>query len=165
MEKGEKWIKRKFFLKSLPNLNEAVKEMWQRYYLLRKNGINLRLQKVNDRYELERMSEETNLTRNKVTVQISKEEFDLLKQLSKEKVQRDSYLLSGIPKIWIMVYHDKFEGLGRIEVQFESEEEATKFKPLDWFGKEITGTQLEKEDSLLELSQEQFQILLAEYSK
>lgn len=165
MEMGEKWIKRKFFLKSLPDLNEAVKETWERYYLLRENDINLRLQKVNDRYELERMSEETNLTRNKVTIPISKEEFDLLKKLSKERVQRDSYLLPGTPKIWIMIYHDQFEGLGRIEAQFENEEAATKFIPLDWFGKEITGSQLEKEDSLLKLSQEQFQMLLAKYSK
>ncbi|MFA6519013.1 MAG: hypothetical protein WCV93_05205 [Candidatus Shapirobacteria bacterium] len=162
MDIGEKWIKRKFFLKNLPDLNGAIKESWHRFYLYRKQGINLRIQKINDHYELERMAPENNLTRNKFTIPITKEEFDLLRPLAKNEVKRDSYQLPGNPPAWLMIYHGRFEGLGRIEVQFANEAEAIKFVPPSWFGQEIGHTPLGTEDSLLDLTTSQFQHLFSQ---
>lgn len=49
------------------------------------------------------------------------------------------------------------------EVEFSSEDEAKKYKPLDWFGEEITDSPLRKDKKLSQLSSKEFTQLLKEY--
>ena len=44
------------------------------------------------------------------------------------------------PRIVLRVYQGDYEGLKRVEVNFNSIEDSQSFTPLDWFGKEITST-------------------------
>lgn len=158
-----KEIKRKFIFINNQDLSRLEKEEYERYYLYFQNGVDLRIQRVNSRYELERISQEDSTTRHKQKISISTEEFNLLKSVAKDSTQRDSYVYSTSPSIVIRIYHGKFEGLGRIEVAFENEAEMQKFTPPEWFGQEITDTPLFKDSSLLQLSVTEFAQLLAQY--
>lgn len=153
-------ITSKFLAKEMPDLAGKTKSTYQRYYLYNKNSIVIRIQKVDDEFELERKANESALVREGQTMKITEGEFEELKKFANQNIQRDSYEIQENPRIVLRVYHGDFEGLNRIEVNFKSEEEASAFQPLDWFGKEITGTPLSQDGYLLELSFEEFHKLL-----
>jgi CYTH domain-containing protein len=155
-----KSISRKFLPKQLPNLDGKNKDIYERFYLYNQNSIVIRIQKVNDKYELERKANESDLVRNGAKFEITKDEFDQLRNLAKESIQRESYEIQEYPKIVLRIYHGDYEGLNRIEVNFDNEDQANSFTPLDWFGKEITGTPLAQDGHLLKLSKEEFTKLL-----
>jgi CYTH domain-containing protein len=156
-----KSITRKFLVKNLPDLSEKTKDTYQRYYLYNQDQIVIRVQQVNGEYELERKANESDLVREGETIKITKEEFEVLRQYATQSIQRDSYDIEESPKIVLRIYHGDYEGLVRIEVNFASENEATSFIPLEWFGKEITGTPLAQDGLLLKLAKEEFTKLLA----
>lgn len=154
-------IKRKFLPKSKIDLTNLRKESFERYYLYRSKESEIRIQKIDDKYEIERLVSKSELSRAKQKWEITKDEFETLKGFSKEAILRDSYLVSADPEIKVRIYHGRFEGLTRIEVGFRSEEEAARFTPLDWFGKEITNTPLWRDSELLELSDDDFKQLIS----
>jgi CYTH domain-containing protein len=43
----------------------------------------------------------------------------------------------------------------RVEVEFESQEEASNFKPSAWMGREITGTEIARDSSLAKMSRDE----------
>ena len=155
-----KSITRKFLAKKLPDLSGKEKQTYQRYYLYNQNSIIIRIQKVNNSYEIERKANESDLVRDGAKIEITRDEFDQLKGLAKSSIERDSYEIQENPRIVLRIYHGEFEGLARIEVNFESEAEADSFSPQDWFGREITGTPLAQDGYLLNLSKEEFLKLL-----
>lgn len=153
-------ITRKFLVNTLPDLSGKEKTVYERYYLYISKTTVLRIQSVNDNYELERKVNESELVREGQTLSISKQESERLKAFSMDKILRDSYQVSDSPKVVIRIYHDKFEGLIRAEVNFQSESESKAFVPLSWMGKEITGTPLSQDGYLLQLTPEEFQKLI-----
>lgn len=157
-----KSITRKFLVRVLPNLSNKNKDACERYYLYISDSgsIVVRVQKINETYELARKINKSNLIREEENIQITKEEFEKLKRIAKQKIQRDSYQIQENPTIVIRVYHGDYEGLKRIEVKFYNEEESQSFTPLDWFGKEITDTPLAQDGRLLQLTKEEFHRLL-----
>ncbi len=159
----EQEIKRKFLPKNRPDLSNLRHEEFERYYLLTDKKIDLRIQRINNKYEVERMEKISVISRTKQKMSISQEEFNMLKSLAEFSVVRDSYTFSENPEIKIRVYHGKFEGLIRIEVEFRSEEEAKNYQPLDWFGCEITNTPLWRDSELLRLTGQEFSHLLKRY--
>jgi len=156
-----KSITRKFLVKKLPDLSGKTKDICQRYYLYNRNSIVIRIQCINDDFELERKANENELVREGETIKITKDEFEVLKQYSKHNIQRDGFKIQENPRIVLRVYHGEYEGLIRAEVNFDSENEADSFKPLEWFDREITGSPLSQDGYLLQLSREEFQKLLA----
>ncbi len=156
-----KSITRKFLIKELPDLSDKTKDIYQRYYLYNNNSVVIRVQKINENYELERKSNETDLVREGETIKITKDEFEVLKQYSTQSIERDSYQIQENPSIVLRIYHGEYESLIRAEVNFHSEDEANSFEPLDWFDREITGTPLSQDGYLLQLSKEEFLKLLA----
>lgn len=154
-------IERKFLVKKLPYLSDKTKQSYERYYLCRGNGVDIRIQKRNDVYELERKSETPNLGRETQKFEITKEEFEVLKRYSSEAIMRESYLISESPEITIKIYHGRFEGLVRAEVEFNSVNEDKTFTPLEWMGEEITDTPLGRDSRLLGLSDKEFKDLLS----
>lgn len=155
-----KSITRKFLVKTLPDLSDKSKDVYQRYYLYNDNSIVIRVQSINEDYELERKVNESDLVREGETVKITKDEFEVLKQYAKQSIQRDSYTIQDNPRIVLRVYHGEYEGLTRAEVNFDSEDEANSFEPLDWFDREITGSLLSQDGYLLQLSKDEFQELI-----
>ena len=68
-----------------------------------------------------------------------------------------SYIIQeSVPEISLKIYHGDYEGLVRIEVEFEHEELARQFVSPPWFGEEITDSPLGKDSKLITLSPEEF---------
>lgn len=153
-------IERKFFVKEMPDLKEIEPLFYERYFLERRNGIETRISKVNETYKYEKKIEISELERTRESKEITKEEFDKLKQGASEAIIRERYDISVNPKISIQIYHGRFDGLVRAEVEFESEEEAKNFVPLDWMEEEMTGLPIARDGKLIDLKEEEFKFYL-----
>ncbi|OGK54285.1 hypothetical protein A3B56_01665 [Candidatus Roizmanbacteria bacterium RIFCSPLOWO2_01_FULL_45_11] len=153
-------ITRKFLVKDIPDLSHQKAIQNNRFYLFISEGLVIRVQNNGDTYEIERKVDISELIREKHKIEISKEEFEALSNLTNKNISRDSYLISEKPRVTLKIYHNNFEGLVRAEVSFDSIEEAQNFKPLDWFNKEITNSPLAKDETLSNLSIEEFRKLL-----
>lgn len=154
-------IERKFYIRQLPSLEGIQPLHYERYILSNDDEKEVRIQKVNDTYTYEEKSSVSDLERTRTKKEITKEEFDTLKVESSGKaVIRDRYNISSNPEIAIQIYHGDFEGLIRAEVEFDSEEQAKAFKPLDWMGKEMTGLPIARDATLIELSKSELQEFL-----
>ena|SRR3989338_2051436 len=154
-------IERKFFVKNMPDLSGLKSILDERYYLYSNSGIELRFQKHGEMYELERMAEYANLSRTQEKIEITQNEFEALQQFGKGPLIRESYLITKNPQITIKIYHGRFEGLVRAEVEFESLNQAQQFQPPDWFGREMTDMPIAKDANLVDLANEEFHALLA----
>lgn len=161
----KKEIERKFILKELPEFIVTAPLRYERHYLYTGNGIELRIQRKGDLFELERTIESSEHGRDTHKIQISSHEFDILKKISLGSIVRESYLVED-PNYYVSVklYHERFEGLIRAEVEFDSEEDADEFIPYDWFGEEITDSPLGRDSKLLSVSDEEFKNLLKTFS-
>lgn len=153
-------ITRKFLVKKIPDLTRKEHWVQNRFYLYRKNGIVIRVQSKGDVFELERKASKTALIRESEKIIITKEEFEAISKITSDHVTRDSYMIGEAPYITLRIYHGRFEGLVRVEIEFSSVEEANQFTPLVWMGKEITTTPLAKDETLLNLTASDFQKLL-----
>jgi len=149
-------IERKWLIKILPNLEKLKKSRCERYIIFFKLKTEIRVQKVNNFYFLERKEDKKNLSSEKYTIDISKEEFEFFKSNIKLEIIRDTYYYQKKPDIKIQVYQKKFKGLERVEVEFLNEKEARNFKPPKWFGKEITNTELSRDKKLVKLERKGF---------
>lgn len=147
---------RKFLVKLLPDLTRYPVIHYERYFLKLDDRLQIRIQSRNDEYELEEVDEHSELERSINKKELTEDEFEEMKQKAVAYINRDSYLVSEKPIISVKVYHDRFEGLIRVEVDFSNKEEAANFIPLKWFGKEITNSSLGKDRKLLKLSKQEF---------
>lgn len=148
-------IERKFLVKYLPVIEVAATN-FERYYIFTDERIELRLQKVGDNYEIEHLERKSEHGRSSSKFPISQGEFNILKTLGKNVIHRDSYFYQNNPNITIKIYHGDYEGLVRVEVEFGNEIEARDFKPLEWFGAEITDLKIGQDSTLIQLNKDQF---------
>jgi adenylate cyclase len=163
-------IERKFLVKNLPNLENLKPTYYERYFLFRSEKVENRIQKKWEKYEFERWEKyeferkekQDNLEAHKQKFEISREEFERLKSFSNEAIIREAYLISQNPEISLKIYHWKFEGFKRIEIEFPSKQEALDFVPYDWFGAEITDLLCWKDSKLLDLSDEEIKNLITQ---
>lgn len=157
-------------------LSEKTHKLENRFYLYRGDGIELRFTSVNPTdgetyYDFDRMQVvgDSLANRSKERIKITKQEFDELTSLVKlrdpniKPIIRKSYLISQNPQIEVKVYGGEFEGLVRAEVEFSSVEESNSYKPLNWFGKELTNSPVGNDVKLPDLSPEDFKKTLARY--
>lgn len=156
-------IERKWIVKELPDLSEYDRVGQTRHFLYNKENVEVRVQKIGKIYEFERKRELSNLTRENVKFEMSKKEYEWFILLSSGLILRDCYISRTDPSFTIKIYYRQFKGLIRAEVEFESESEAKKYKPLSWFGREITNTDLGRDKKLVKLSEKKFNILLQKY--
>ncbi len=161
-------IERKFYVKTMPDLAGIKPQKYERYFLERGNGTEIRISKVDDTYKYEVKREISSLERTREKREITKEEFDRLKQGAHEAIIRDRYNISSnphiSPQIAIQIYHGRFEGLIRAEVEFETQEEALAFVPLPWMGDEMTGMPIARDSKLLDLTEEEFGKYINKYT-
>lgn len=149
-------IERKFFVKVMPDLSNVKPIRYERYFLERAGGKEVRVSKIDGRYVYEEKLSVSSLERTRTSREIPKEEFESLLQKASDIIVRDRYDISAHPKISIQVYHGQFKGLIRAEVEFESREAAEKFIPFSWMGKEMTDLPIARDANLLDLTKEQF---------
>jgi adenylate cyclase len=153
-------IERKFFMQEMPDISGIQPVRYERYILEQGGGIEIRISKIDDTYTYEKKVAISNLERMSESRKITKKEFDELKQNVSEVIIRDKYTVSENPKIAVQIYHGKFEGLVRVEVEFTSRKEAIDFNPLSWMGKEITGLPIARDGELIHLSTATFKSYL-----
>ena len=101
-------IERKFFVKEMPEFSNNAPLHYERYFLVRDNGKEIRISKVDAWYIYEQKSEVSELERIRTKKEITKEEFDNLKQNSSEGIIRDRYNISSNPDIAIQIYRGRF---------------------------------------------------------
>ena len=150
-------IERKFFVKQMPDLSGIEPLHYERYFLGRANGTEERISKINEKFVYEKKNEISSLERSREKKEISEQEFNQLKEKSSEAIIRDRYNIGSNPEVAIQIYHGRFEGLIRAEVEFETEEEAKSFVPLPWMGKEMTNLPIARDSKLLDLTDKEFQ--------
>lgn len=155
-----KWI---VSMENLPSLEGLQPIFYERHFIFVGNGVEVRIQKMGDKFEFERKVDVSELERTGERFEITQSEYDEFKKLSKKSLIRKSYLIQDLQKISIKVYEGVFKGLIRAEIEFDSAEEAIVFQPPEWFGKEITTTDLGRDAKLVELSSDEFQKLIKEY--
>lgn len=164
-------IERKFLVKDnspIDKIDSRKFTRYERYYLVNDAGLEVRIQKKGTKCEFEVKLGTSSLTRKGEKYEITDAQFEVLKTKAiGEGIIRDGCIaFKGMnPPISVKIYHGKFEGLMRAEVEFESEEAAQKFNPPAWCGKEITDTDLGRDSRLLKLSKEDFDKLLSQYSE
>ncbi len=149
-------IERKFFIKEMPNLSGIQPKKYERY-ILKSDGRNeVRISRVDDAFVYEEKNKVSSLERTREKKILTQKEFDKLKRGSSEAILRDRYNIAINPDIAIQMYHGRFEGLIRAEVEFDSEDAAKSFSPLSWMGKEMTGLPISNDSKLIKLSDEEF---------
>lgn len=159
-------IERKFLVKELPDLSAIKPIRYERYFLSSDAVLQERIQRKGEKYEIEtkRVVEGLGgvMVSKKQKSSLTKEQFEDLKQGKEDRgIVRDSYNISLNPNISIKIYHDKYKGLVRAEVEFISEEDAKRYIPESWMGKEITSNPLGMDAKLVELTEKEFQLLLS----
>ena len=153
-------IERKFFVKRFPELFIPEPIRYERYFLERKPGLEIRIQRKGDKFFYEKKIEISDLERSGERKEISEGEFESLKKNASQVIMRDKFIVSENPEIAIQVYDDRFAGLVRAEIEFDSVEEAKAFVPLEWMGEEMTGLPIARDSKLLDLTDEEFRSYL-----
>lgn len=149
-------LTRRFIIQSLDNLKLSNSLRYERYYI----NDNLRIQKKNNKYEKEILDNENVIIEKK---QILEEEFNIIKKNAYAKIIRDSYLYLDDERVSIKSYLDKYQGLNRVEVKFNSIEKMNKYEKEPWMGAEITNSFLAFDKYLSNLSREEFLKELQKY--
>lgn len=147
-------IEKKFIIKKLPSgLTNPIR--YERYFIYNNNGIQVRVQRKGNKYELERkIKKEENISIKEKT-EISEEEFLQFKKYSiGNGIIRNSYIIDE--NATIKEYLDNYEGLIRVEIEFKSLKELKNFIIPNGYI-EITDSILGNDNQLMNLDREEFE--------
>ncbi len=161
-------IERKFLIEKMPDLSTLKPIHYERYFIRSDESVQERIQRKGEKCEIEVKTVVPGagnfLMHKKEKRSLTEEQFEILKQGKEDRgIVRDSYQVSINPNISIKVYHGKFELLVRAEVEFESEEAASSYIPESWMGKEITNFSLGMDSKLIEMSAQDFEVMLKKF--
>lgn len=147
MNINNKEIERKWLIKNLPtDILDKIKNMTpldiHQYYVSDKPHIRIR--KVdNDTYLTFKESiSDNDIIRKEYEFKLDNSVYDewidknigLLIHKQRYKINiDDSHILE------LDIFKDEYDGLKYVEIEFNDIEDSNKFKPLDWFDKELTG--------------------------
>lgn len=149
-------LTRRFIIQSLDKVSINSPIRYERYYI----NDNLRIQNKNNVLEKEILDKDNAII---VKTNISEKEFNKLKKEAYSKIIRDSYLYLNDDRISIKRYLDKYEGLIRVEVKFNSIDEMNSYKIESWMEAEITNSPLAFDKYLSKLSEQEFLLELNKY--
>lgn len=149
-------LTKRFIIQSLDKVNINSPIRYERYYI----NDSLRIQSKNNVLEKEILDKDNVII---AKTNISEEEFNKLKKDAYSKIIRDSYLYLNDDRISIKKYLDKYEGLIRVEVKFNSFDEMNSYKKESWMGDEITNSLLAFDKYLSKLSEQEFLLELNKY--
>ena len=130
-------IERKFLVESVPNLEEFKKQEIVQGYI--SFAPEIRIRKEDNNFSLTSKGD-GHLTREERETQISKDIYEILFPLIRGNLIEKTRCLVPLPNNTgqLDIYHGKLNGLITIEVEFATEEQATKFDIPPWFDKEVT---------------------------
>ena len=138
-------IERKFLVKTIPVLEGAQKKQIEQGYLCTKPVIRIR--KSNDRYILtyksnRGLSQENALQNEEVELLLTEDAYLHLRgKTDGFMVEKTRYVipLGDGRNAELDIFSGRLDGLVFVEVEFESEEQAVRFLPPQWFGKDVSG--------------------------
>ncbi len=151
-----KEIERKYLIKQMPNLENIKPIRYERYYINDNIDNQIRVQKKDEKFELETKSKISDIEYKKEKQELTEQEFLKLIKNCKKVIIRDSYLINEKPNITIKIYHETYKGLVRAEVELSNENEYKNFEIPEWFGKDITNTELGMDARLVKLDRANF---------
>ncbi len=151
-----KEIERKYLIKQMPNLKTIKPIRYERYYINDNIDNQIRVQKKDEKFELETKIKVSDIEYKKEKKEITEQQFLKLIKNCKKVIIRDSYLINEKPNITIKIYQGTYKGLIRAEVEFNNEYEYNNFEIPEWFGKDITNTELGMDARLIKLDREDF---------
>jgi len=176
-------IERKFILleevlnKELDIYEEVVREKLVRenvfkftpisqFYLNEKNETEIRVRRENNfDFYIQAKSKGDLSRKESILIPITIEAYEDLQVFRKGNIVRK--IRHHIPYlqyvIEIDIYIERLEGIKIVEVEFSTEEEAAAFKPLSWFGAEVTKDKRFKNRNLSIISNKKLEELLDEY--
>jgi adenylate cyclase len=133
-------VERKFLVPDPPDLEGAEADEIEQGYLATGADGEVRLRRKGDA-RLLTAKLGAGLSRQEEEVEIDRDSFDRLWQLTEGRRlhKRRHVLPDGNRRVEVDVYEGDLDGLVVAEIEFDSEEEARAFEPLDWLGEEVTG--------------------------
>jgi CYTH domain-containing protein len=146
-------IERKFLVDNLPYsiMLDRLKsyDIVQGYLVISADGAEVRLRKKGEKY-LQTFKSGGNKTRTEVEIEIGKDQFEALWPLTEGKrVEKTRYEYPYVGDlIEIDIYRGQLEGLITAEVEFESEDASTNFRPPIYMEREITDDKRYKNQNL-----------------
>ncbi|MDQ5962197.1 MAG: hypothetical protein QG653_4 [Patescibacteria group bacterium] len=155
-------IERKFLVQKMPKLRGITPVLQERYFIQSGDLVEEGFKRKGRVFEHELKIAITPDERTREVVVITKDEFEKFKPKNGHIIYRDSYPISKKPLLSIKKYKGDYEGLVLAEVEFDSHEEAEKWRPLKWMGAEVTDTPLGKDSSLILLSRKKFKGILGD---
>ena len=151
-------LTKRYIISSLNGLNLSEPIKYERYYI----NDTLRIQNKNNVYQKEILDEDNNIIKK---IEISEVEFLKLKEKANARIIRNSYLFLDDERISIKEYLEKYLGLLRVEISFNSEKEEKMYRKEKWLGNEITNSPLAFDKYLYKLSEKEFKEELNKYLK
>ena len=132
-----KEIEKKYLVNELPNLSEYEKSDIIQGYI--SYNSETRIRKIDNTFFITYKSNEL-LIRDEIEKEIDEEKYnELFKKIKNNIVYKTRYYIKDNNYLYELdIYHDYLEGLITVEVEFDSLNDALKFKPPSWFGIEIT---------------------------
>lgn len=134
-------IERKFLVSAKPSLDGVSRaDVRQGYLTLPDDSVEMRLRQMDDKYFLTLKSGE-GLTRGEREVAIDKAQFETFwpategRRVEKERWTGD---LGEGHTFYLDVFSGPLAPLMLVEVEFDSEEAANRFKAPEWFGPDVT---------------------------
>ncbi len=143
-------IERKFIVRNLPHdLFSLSSVRIYQGYLSVGNSEEIRLRRWEDQTILT-VKHGQGLSRVEVEVALDIQQFTTLWPLTRNRRIEKIRYLRPFPEgiIELDVFKGGLEGLCLAEVEFESEEAASRFQPPDWFGKDVTADERYKNKNL-----------------
>lgn len=163
--KNEIETERKFLVKYLPKNYKKNRLLKIEQAYIEFAPKEHRVRKKNDIY-LETFKGEGELSRTEEEIEITKEQYDsLLQKKVSRLIVKDRYMIPIKKKLTaeLNIYKNELKGLFVIEVEFDSLDDSYKFKPLEWFGTEVTYDKKLKNQSLATLDLMEIENLPKEY--
>ena len=133
-------IEKKYLVKYIPEeLHKVEGSHIDQYYVLIDGKAEARIRLKNKKGVVKHyltIKAGEGLTRTEVEVEITKAQFDELARTTNRKVFKTRIVTTECYELDI--YHGQLDGLLTVEKEFRTIEEAERFTPPEWFGKDIT---------------------------
>lgn len=145
-------IERKFLVDGLDKIGFDIEKYPKKHFVQAYISTNptIRLRDEDGSYIL-CLKSGGGLARDESELEIGKALFDKLWGVTEtEAVHKNRYFipLAGSLTAELDIYLQKLEGLVTVEVEFDTVEDAEKFTPPEWFGKDVTSDYRYKNSSL-----------------
>lgn len=146
-------IERKFLVDGPLSFRGRGRVMQQGYIALDPDGTEVRIRLEDERCTLA-VKRGGGMTRTEIEIDVARETAEALWALTEgRRLSKNRFIMEHDGHaIEIDLYHGPLSGLVVAEVEFETEDRARAFAPPDWFGREITGDPVFRNNALARLT-------------